>query len=185
LATEIAVIQLLTLLLGHPVYAVTSLLAVMLVCSGAGSMWSDRVVHAKAWVPSAVLAVLITTVGLGLLPAVHASQGAGLLTRLVLGVIVLVPLAVVMGMPFPLGLKTLVTDDSRHVGWGWAANGFASVIAAPLAALLALEAGSSVVLVTAALLYGIAAFISVSTRASREARTIRPPAQSTTAPRRT
>ena len=176
LATEIAILQLLTLLLGHPVYAVTSLLAVMLVCSGVGSVWSDRVASFKAWIPPAVLSALIAVVGLGLLPAVHASQGAALPVRLVVAVVVLVPIAVVMGMPFPLGLKTLVSDDSRQVAWGWAANGFASVVAAPLAALLALEAGSSVVLFAAALCYAAAAVISISSLATRERQIAHAPA---------
>jgi hypothetical protein len=42
------------------------------------------------------------------------------------------------------------------VAWAWAANGFASVVAAPLCALIALEAGSRVVLATAAAAYALA-----------------------------
>ncbi len=48
LLAEIAAIQQLTLLLGHPVYAVAAVLAAMLVGSGIGSAWSDRLAPARA-----------------------------------------------------------------------------------------------------------------------------------------
>ncbi|HEU5040253.1 MAG TPA: hypothetical protein VFT84_05515, partial [Gemmatimonadales bacterium] len=48
LAAEIAAIQQLTLLLGHPVYAVAAVLAAALIGSGIGSVWSDRLAPARA-----------------------------------------------------------------------------------------------------------------------------------------
>jgi hypothetical protein len=45
------------------------------------------------------------------------------------------------------------------VSWAWAANGFASVVAAPLSAVIALELGSPALFVAAAGAYGIAAVV--------------------------
>jgi hypothetical protein len=60
-------------------------------------------------------------------------------------------------MPFPLGVRSLVAGDRTGLAWAWAANGFASVIAAPLAALVGLELGSPALLGAAALAYAAAA----------------------------
>ncbi len=65
-----------------------------------------------------------------------------------------------MGMPFPLGLRRLAGDDAGRVAWAWAANGFASVVAAPLAVLIALELGSEAVFGAAAAAYAVAALAS-------------------------
>jgi hypothetical protein len=48
MAAEIALIQQLTLLLGHPVYAVATTLAAILIFSGSGSMWSERMTPHRA-----------------------------------------------------------------------------------------------------------------------------------------
>src|SRR5262249_59590092 len=48
MAAEIAAIQQLGLLLGHPVYAVSAVLVIFLASSGAGSLWSDRLAPARA-----------------------------------------------------------------------------------------------------------------------------------------
>jgi hypothetical protein len=71
--------------------------------------------------------------------------------------LLLTPVALVMGMPFPLGLRALAAASPARVAWAWAANGFTSVVTAPLAALVALEAGTRVVFGLAAMGYLIAA----------------------------
>jgi spermidine synthase len=160
LATEIAAIQQLTLLLGHPVYAVTASLAVMLGCSGAGSAWSDRWEQASprlvCWVTAALLALLAA----GLLPLVHAAQGAPLAARAALAAVALAPAALVMGTPFPLGLRALAARDQDRIAIAWAANGYASAVAAPLAALIAIELGSPALFAAAGLGYAVAALLS-------------------------
>jgi len=157
LLAEVAAIQQLTLLLGHPVYAVAAVLAVMLVGSGFGSAWSDRVAPTQARGVALGLAVTCGVLAMGLLPLVHVLEGTGVGARALATALLLGPLAFVMGMPFPLGLRQLSGDETAQVAWAWAANGFASVVAAPLAALIALEAGSDVVFGTAAAAYAVAA----------------------------
>ena len=64
------------------------------------------------------------------------------------------PAAVLMGMPFPVGLRRLAGDHPVDRAWAWAANGFASVVATPLAMLVALKLGSRVLLLLGAAAYG-------------------------------
>ncbi len=159
LAVEIAAIQQLALLLGHPVYAVAAALAAFLLWSGVGSIWSDRLTERlRARVAGAIVPILLGY-AVALPWLVHLLQPAPLVLRGVSALILLAPIAFLMGMPFPLGIRTLARDDSRRLAWAWAANGFASVIAAPLAALVCLEFGSPAALVVGAVAYGIAASV--------------------------
>ncbi len=159
LAAEIAAIQQMTLLLGHPVYAVAAVLVAFLVCSGVGSAWSDRRTGRDAGILAAALAGMLALYAVALLAAVHLLQPAPLVVRGAAALIILAPLAFLMGTPFPLGLRSLAGGDAKRVAWAWATNGFASAVAAPLAALIALEAGSGSLLGVAAMAYAGAALL--------------------------
>ncbi len=71
-----------------------------------------------------------------------------------------------MGVPFPAGLRQLAGENPVHRAWSWAANGFASVVATPLAMLIALEAGSQALLATAAGAYAAAGILLTSPRSA-------------------
>lgn len=159
LCAEIAAIQELGLMLGHPVYAVAAALTAFLVCSGLGSACSDRLAARRGARVGALLATILAVYAAGLLPLVHLMQGAPLLLRAAASILVLALPATFMGMLFPLGLRTLVGPHRGGLPWAWAANGFASVVAAPLAALIALELGAPALFLFAAAAYGVASLI--------------------------
>ena len=71
----------------------------------------------------------------------------------------LVPLGILMGLPFPFGLKWLEDSGSTLTPWAWAVNGCASVVAAVAAALVSLSSGFLPVLLLGAVLYGVAAIL--------------------------
>jgi len=154
-AAEMAAIQELSLLLGHPVYSVATVLTALLACSGLGSAWSDRLAPARGPRTCAVLTVLFLAGALALLAAVHRLQPAPPAVRVAAALGFLAPAAFLMGVPFPLGLRTFAVG-SGPLAWAWAANGFASVVAAPLSALIALEGGSRVLFVAAGAAYALA-----------------------------
>src|SRR6202020_2469546 len=64
------------------------------------------------------------------------------------------PVSIALGLPFPLGLSR--AGAGGFLPWAWGLNGAFSVVATPLANLIAREAGFSRVLLCAAILYGIA-----------------------------
>jgi hypothetical protein len=84
---------------------------------------------------------------------VHVLQPAPIVARGLAAAALLVPVAFIMGTMFPLGLRGIARDDSARIAWAWGANGFASVVGAPLAALIAVEVGSRVLLFVAAIAY--------------------------------
>ncbi len=82
--------------------------------------------------------------------------GLPLVTRFAISVISLAPLGVLMGIPFPKGIAWLERTSPDLIPWAWGVNGAVSVVASVLAALVALSAGFTVVLVAGAICYGAA-----------------------------
>lgn len=142
---EIAWIQRLQLFLGHPVYATTAVLAAFLVFAGLGSLWSQRQAPARTarLLHLATLSILLFSLAYVLfLPSLLAGLAAWpLAARACVVLLLLAPLAFAMGMPFPLGLRSLGQASAGLVPWAWGINGCTSVIAAAAAPLLAMETG--------------------------------------------
>jgi hypothetical protein len=123
----------------------------VLLFSGLGSLASARL--SPRWtLPVLVGAILVYPLGLPLL--FGALLGAPLGVRLLASVLSLAPLGFLMGIPFPGGLAWLRVRAPGAIPWAWAVNGCTSVLASVLAAMIALSAGFSWVLVGAALAYG-------------------------------
>ena len=79
--------------------------------------------------------------------------------RAAVAVALVAPPVVAMGMPFPLGLRSLGGSTSGLIPWAWAINGCAPVVSAVLAVVLAMHFGFTAVILSAATLYSIAAII--------------------------
>ena len=155
LSIEIAFLDRFTLFLGHPVLAAAVALAAFLGFAGLGSWASPRLDRPRL---AASAAGLLALAYLALLPPLlDWLAPLAILLRALAAMALIAPLAFVMGMPFPLGLAALGTAAPGWVPWAWAVNGCASVIAAGLAGLLALEVGFTSVVVLAALFYLVAA----------------------------
>jgi hypothetical protein len=71
------------------------------------------------------------------------------------------PLAFLMGTPFPWGLSMLHERAAAAVPVAWAVNGFASVVSACGAVLLAMICGFKWLFVLAAVLYATAGLLSL------------------------
>jgi MFS family permease len=131
----------------------------LLVFTGIGAYFSERVKdRSRRAIP--VLMVAITALTLfylvGLTPVTDALLAWPLAARIPVALAVLAPLGLCLGMFMPLGLGAVagLSEHSReYVAWGWAVNGFASVIGAVLSTILAMALGFGAVLVLALLLY--------------------------------
>lgn len=155
LFVEIPLIQRWLLATGHAIYAFTLVVLVLLLGSSLGSLLAR-----SAWLPRR--ASLIALVLLVLLTAFAGSRLVGAALgwptqwRIAAAAASLAPLAVLMGLPFPLGLGWLEARAPRWVPWAWAVNGCTSVIASVLAAILALSFGFTVVMCLGAGAYAFA-----------------------------
>jgi hypothetical protein len=159
---EITLIQRLVLFLGYPTYSLTVTLASLLVFTGIGALLTRPQRQ-----PSSryLLLLLALIVGLsifylfGLPPMTSALQSLPMAARVLISFAVLAPLGLCLGRFMPLGLAAVgnLTEFRReYVAWGWAVNGFASVIGSVLATILAMTYGFGVVLALALALYLVA-----------------------------
>jgi hypothetical protein len=130
----------------------------MLVFSGLGSLFSARL----AAVPRRGMAMIAAVIILWCLLAVWFERGIVLATldwpyaaRVGLLLMIVMPVSLALGVPFPLGLSRAGTGG--FLPWAWGLNGAFSVVATPLANIIAREAGFNWVLLLSAIMYGVAA----------------------------
>ena len=156
---EISLIHSFTLYLGHPVYAAAAIISIVLLLSGIGSYLSTKL-NAS---PKLIFTINTTVAGLliiyavALAPLLQRTICLPLPTRSALTLVLLAPLALAMGFPFPLGLKQLSQHNDSAVPWAWGINGSFSVVSTVLAAILAVQLGFSALLGIAAAAYLVAA----------------------------
>ena len=144
MSLEIAAIQRFLLLLPSPVHSLSVVLCTFLVGSGVGSLLLGRL----SADPRRTLRV--AALGIVLLALAHAAILPGLLPallgrplplRLTATVLLLAPLAFLMGIPFPAGFALVRRRSEALTPWVWGVNGCASVAGASLATLFAIEVG--------------------------------------------
>jgi hypothetical protein len=158
LTIEISLLGRLSLFLAEPIYAATLVISTLLLGSGLGSWTASRCRDASPATRIALGTVVALSVGYALfLPrALEPLRGASELVRGMTAALSLLPLAFAMGFPFPLGLRALHARHPDDVPWAWGVNGFFSVVATSVAALVALSFGYSWVLCVGAGAYGLA-----------------------------
>ena len=170
IVVEIAFIQRFVLFLGHPTYALTVVIFLLLLSSGAGSLFSRRWLPRTqlAWMPLTLIAIALL-LNLIFLPHWLASWvGMAFSYRLLTSALLLIPLGFLMGMPFPTGLRALAAgplvevpgldappqSEGNAVEWAWAMNAGASVLGSVLAMVVAIQFGLTVTLAC-----GLAAYL--------------------------
>jgi hypothetical protein len=150
---EIPLVQRLILFVGKPVYALAVVLFGLLMLSGLGSVISRR----APWRGTLTILVMVALAYPMLLPRLfQLALGWPAAARFAVGVMSLAPLGVLMGIPFPKGIVWLEPSSPDLIPWAWGVNGAVSVVASVLAALVALSAGFTVVLIAGAICYGVA-----------------------------
>ena len=164
---EIAFIQRFVLFLGHPTYALTVVIFLLMLSSGAGSLYSRLWLPRAdmAWLPLLLVVVALLADVVFLPSRLAALVGLAFGFRLIISAVLLVPLGFVMGMPFPTGLRALAaaatgkpSDESpdNSVEWAWAMNAAASVLGSVLAMVIAIQFGLTTTLACGAVAYLLA-----------------------------
>jgi len=168
---EIAFIQRFVLFLGHPTYALTVVVFLLLLSSGGGSLASRKWVAntERTWLPLAFIVGVLLIYVFTLPGLLNTLVGLPFQAKLFVSGALLVPLGFAMGMPFPTGLRALVsvpvpefpaTSTSEFqdnaVEWAWAMNAGSSVLGSVLAMVIAIQFGLNATLACGAGAYLIA-----------------------------
>jgi len=154
---EIPVVQRFILFLGHPIYALAVVLFSLLFFGGLGSFSTRRVTADRAaarltWsIPALVALSLLNAFAAP--PLLNALLPLPLEGRMAVAVMLLAPLGLLMGMPFPMGIK-IVSEQAREiVPWVWGVNGATSVLGSVLAVMLSINFGFRAALVVGTVIY--------------------------------
>lgn len=160
---EITAIQKFILFLEHPVYSFASILFMILLSTGIGSLFSARI--EQKW-PRVGLKRIIVFLGIFEISYLFwikllFSQGMHLAPgiKFCLSWLTLFPLGFLMGLPFPAGIRQLKGIPPRKIAWAWAVNAFSSVINSIMAIFLTFFIGFNGVWILAGLGYLGAAFL--------------------------
>jgi spermidine synthase len=182
---EITFIQRFVLFLGHPTYALTVVIFLLMLSSGAGSMasrkWLSRPSRVK--IPlAAIVAALLAYVGV-LHHLLGSLVGLPFFVKLLVSALLLIPVGFAMGMPFPTGLRWLAGDEveaedatiapadgaasqRNAVEWAWAMNAASSVLGSVLAIVIAIQVGLNLTLTCGAAAYLLALLLTLTFRPS-------------------
>jgi len=159
---EVVLIQIFTLYLGYPVLSLAAVLFSVLLGAGLGSLLSQRlgVRSGPRLVVLAVaaLVVLALAVRFGGPALFAATLGWNVRLRGLVTLLMVAPLGLVMGIPFPTGLRLAIDRQGTElVPWMWAVNGVASVVGSAAAMACAKVVGFGATLAVGLLVYVLAA----------------------------
>ncbi len=163
IAVELALLQHLTLLLGHPIFTLSILLFTLLASGGLGSAWGGRTALARVCLGVAALAAIYALALPRIVPTLLPLPLAG---RIAVAILLVAPLGFLMGMPFPQALRATGHGPFPAPPFYWGLNGIFSVVGSMATMVSAVVFGF-----TWAMLGG-AAFYLLAASASR---TFRPP----------
>ena len=157
IAVELTLLQNLTLLVGHPIFTLSILLFTILAAGGFGSALSGRV--PPRWACLAVAALgAISAFGLPkLIPVLLPLE---LNVRVAIAVALIAPFGVMMGMPFPQGLRQTGKGSLPAPPFYWGLNGIMSVVGSVGTVVVALIFGFQIVMLAGSACYFFAAIAS-------------------------
>jgi len=162
MALEIAFLQKFGLFLGHPNYALSVVLAVLLFATGLGSLWSAAIVRmlgGQLRFVSYALAAVILVEHLVLLPRLPGLLGLSFPARAALAALLVGPVGCALGVFVPTALDRLKPEAPAFVPWAWGINGMFSVLAPLVSVAVSMTWGIGALLLSAVPIYLLVGWI--------------------------
>ncbi len=161
---EIVLIQQMILYLGSPVYATAFVITLLLMISGFGSFRSVRISMQTGGLIKVLFAIVLLLLIITFImdPVIEFTMTGSATMKLMVTLVFMIPLAYLMGMPFPVAISYLSSSAGSQIPWAWSVNGYFSVISTVIAVIISVEIGFSMVMLGAAIAYFIALIASIS-----------------------
>ena len=158
---EIAMMQKLALLLGHPSYSIATVLGGLLAFSGMGSLSTGYFsVFDKKNIQLLMVLALVAYFGVFLSfgdDLISHCLGLDLSGRILVALAIIAPIGFALGIFFPMGLRFISIWSPQFIPWAWGVNSGFTVIGSVAAIALAMWVGFSAVLLLSCLFYITAA----------------------------
>lgn len=165
MSVEIALIQRLSVFLGHPVYALGILLFSIIASTGVGSLVSQRLPYGRrGWLVMYPLLAAAAILGVRYVLSLIMAEmmTSPILPRIIASVLVIFPLGLIMGAFFPFGMRMVASAAGSQTPWYWALNGIFGVLSSACAVFFSIYFGISMNFFIAALCYTALVFCMVS-----------------------
>jgi spermidine synthase len=158
---EMAMMQQMSIFLGHPIYSLVVVLAGLILSMGIGSFISDRLALSSGAVsrmPALIVAVALVLYSAAVVPVIHRFVAEALWQRALLSLSLVAPCGLLMGSCFPIGLRWLTKmKQEDNLPWMWALNGAAATLGSFVAILISTETTITICALTGAACYVVAA----------------------------
>lgn len=159
IALEVALIQKLVLMLGHPIYSISVSLAGLLFAMAIGAWVSERwfgaPTRARFLIP-VLLAVILAALSAFDSELVRAASPLPLLGRVTVALALLIPIGVLLGVPLSHGIRLLEERAPGWTAWAWATNAVFTVTGSIGTVILSMNFGFRFVFVVAIAAYVLA-----------------------------
>ena len=152
---EIYYINQFVLLFGNPVMSFTVVLTGVMVFSGIGGILSQYFDQRQLKFIFIIIFVFLIISFFYLSLIIKKSLSFSVSMQYILAFLLLLPPGLLMGIPFPVGMKRLLKNPEQRA-YAWVANGCASVLTSIIAAQIALSMGISFIMLWAACSYLLA-----------------------------
>jgi hypothetical protein len=155
---EVAMMQRLSVFLGHPVYALGIVLFAIILSTGIGSLFSERLPTRAPWVfiYSAAACLLIICSRFALTALTANLVAAPMATKIACSVVAILPVGLILGVCFPIGMRLVRTIHPGETPWYWALNGIFGVLSSAVAVFVSIFLGISTNFYLSAACYGLA-----------------------------
>jgi hypothetical protein len=170
---EMAMMQQLSIFLGHPIYSLVVVLAGLILSTGGGSLLSDRLrlaSNAAGRTPALAVTLILILYSVVVIPVIHRFIVDSLWQRALLSVALVAPCGFLMGFCFPVGLRWMsALKQEENLPWMWALNGAAATLGSFVAIVISMETSIATCARTGAACYLLAAIVLPSSRSATAA----------------
>jgi len=140
---EMAMMQQLSIFLGHPIYSMVAVLGGLILSTGLGSLASDRWPVRAAWqsrTPAIVASFFVVLYSLLVLPVIHTFIAGVLWQRVLICLALVLFSGFFLGFCFPVGMRWMnALSQERNLPWMWALNGAAGTLGGFVAILISMD----------------------------------------------
>jgi hypothetical protein len=152
---ELFFIKKYTFVFGDPIVSFTIVLGGILIFSGFGGYFSHKIGYRSLRYALLALIVFLILIFFGIDPMINRILGLSKMLRYVLTALLLIFSGLLLGLPFPLGMRYLLNNPSQRA-YAWTTNGCASVLASIASAQIALSLGIPTLIALGAIAYLLA-----------------------------
>jgi SAM-dependent methyltransferase len=156
ITVEITLLQKFAVFVGGPIYSMAITLFAILVFSGLGSLSAPRIGGSMGHKLTIIFIMLAAAIAGEMLFVNFAIPKLMFLpheARCLVAILALAPLATVMGMPFPTGIRFAQLLGDAIIPWAWGINAVTTTLGSIACILASMEVGFTASLLSAGIIY--------------------------------